>query len=90
MNSLPVEHRGIASGMLETTREIGHALGATAAASTLAFSLPTAIELLSEEASRMYFVEGFKVASLMVVLTLLIGGFLAYFHKQNPPLQAAD
>lgn len=90
MNSLPVEHRGIASGMLETTREIGHALGATAAASTLAFSLPAAIELLSEEASRTYFVEGFKVASLMVVLTLLIGGFLAYFHKQHPPLQASD
>ncbi len=84
MNSLPLEHRGVASGMLETTREMGHALGATAAATTLAFSLPAAIDLLSDEAARSFFVEGFRVASLMVVLTLLFGGTLAYFHKGLP------
>lgn len=84
MNSLPLEHRGVASGMLETTREMGHALGATAAATTLAFSLPAAIDLLSDEAARSFFVEGFRVASLMVVLTLLFGGILAYFHKGLP------
>ena len=84
MNSLPVEHRGVASGMLETTREMGHALGATAAATTLAFTLPAAIDLLSGEAARPFFVEGFRVASLMVVITLLVGGILAYFHKGLP------
>ena len=87
MNSLPLEHRGVASGMLETTREMGHALGATAAATTLAFSLPAAIDLLSGEAAQSFFVEGFKVASLMVVFTLLLGATLAYFHKGLPPRQ---
>ena len=81
MNSLPLEHRGVASGMLETTREMGHALGATAAATTLAFALPAAVELLPDEAARSFFVDGFKVASLMVVVTLMIGGVLAYFHR---------
>ena len=87
MNSLPLEHRGVASGMMETTREMGHALGATAAATTLAFSLPATIDLLSGEAAQSFFVQGFKVASLMVVLTLLLGATLAYFHKGLPAVQ---
>ena len=81
MNSLPLEHRGVASGLLETTRELGHALGATAAAGALALALPASIHLLSDEAARGYFVDGFKVASLMVVFTLMFGAMLAYFYK---------
>ena len=84
MNSLPLEHRGVASGMLETTRELGHALGATAAAGALAFVLPVGIELLSGEASQAFFIEGFRVSSLMVVFTLLLGATLAYLHKGSP------
>ena len=38
-------------------------------------------ELLPDEAARSFFVDGFKVASLMVVVTLMIGGVLAYFHR---------
>ena len=81
MSSLPLEHRGVASGMLETTREMGHALGATAAASALALALPVGIELLSGEAARPFYVQGFRAASLMVVFTLMFGASLAYFHK---------
>ena len=81
MNSLSLEHRGIASGMLETTRELGHALGATAAAGALTLVLPTGIHLLSGDMAQGYFVRGFQVASLMVVVTLLFGAALAYFHK---------
>ena len=84
MNSLPLEHRGVASGMLETTRELGHAIGATAAASALALALPSAVELLSDESSRIFFREAFQTASLMVVVTLLVGAALAYFHKSRP------
>ena len=87
MNSLPLEHRGVASGMLETTRELGHALGATAAAGALAFALPTAIDLLSGEAARGFYVQGFRVSSLMVVFILMFGATLAYFHRL--PAQAA-
>ena len=35
MSALPLEHRGVASGLLETTRELGHAIGATASATAL-------------------------------------------------------
>jgi len=84
MNSLPLEHRGIASGMLETTRELGHALGATAAAGALALALPSTIDLLTDEAAQIFFIEAFRTASLMVVITLLFGGALAYFHRAPP------
>ena len=82
MNSLPLEHRGVASGMLETTRELGHALGATAAASVLALSLPAAVGLLSGVAAQEYFIKGFQTSSLMVVFVLLFGATLTYFHKE--------
>ena len=80
MNSLALEHRGVASGMLETTRELGHALGATAAAGALALALPASIEALSAISARSYFLAGFRVSSLMVVMVLLVGASLALFQ----------
>lgn len=88
MNSLPLEHRGAASGMLETTRELGHALGATAAASVLALALPAGIGLLSGAAAQGYYREGFQMSSLMVVFVLAFGAAIAYFHK-SPVLGGA-
>ena len=67
--------------MLETTRELGHALGATAAAGALAIALPATINLLSSEAAQPFFIQGFRVSSLMVVFTLMFGAILAYFHR---------
>lgn len=81
MNSLPMEHRGAASGMLETTRELGHAFGATAAAGVLALSLPAGVALLSDSAASIYYREGFQLSSLMVVFVLMFGAGIAYFHK---------
>ena len=81
MNSLALEHRGVASGMLETTRELGHALGATAAAGALALALPSTLDLLSSEAAQPFFIQGFRTSSLMVVFTLMLGAVLAYFHR---------
>ena len=46
MNALPLEHRGVASGMLETSREVGHALGATGAALMLGLAMPAGVERL--------------------------------------------
>ena len=67
-------------GMLETTRELGHALGATAAAGALALALPASIEALSEISAQSYFLAGFRVSSLMVVMVLLAGASLALFQ----------
>ena len=83
MNSLPLEHRGAASGMLETTRELGHALGATVAASVLSLALPTGVDLLSKAAAQPYYREGFQLASLMVVFVLISGAVVAYFQTPS-------
>ena len=82
MSALPLEHRGFASGMLETTRELGHALGATASATALAMVLPAGIEVLSRIDARHFFVEGFQFSAMMVVLVMLTGATIAYFHKE--------
>jgi MFS family permease len=83
MNSLPLEHRGFASGMLETSREFGHALGATAAAAALGLAIPAGVERLPFEVSRTFFLEGFELSTLIVVGMLLFGALLVYFQK--PP-----
>ena len=93
MNSLPLRHRGVASGMMETTREMGHALGATTAAAMLALALPAGISLLSDSASQGFFVQGFQLSSLMVVFVLCFGAMLAFFHRapalSDPPPRPA-
>ena len=81
MNALPFEHRGAASGMLETTREMGHALGATTAAAVLALALPAGISRLSDAAAQSFYIHGFQLSSLMVVFVLCFGAFLAYLYR---------
>ena len=89
MNSLPLEHRGVASGMLETTREMGHALGATAAASVLALALPVGVSRLSESAAQGFYIQGFQLSSLMVVFVLCLGALLAYLYRAPDLYKAA-
>ncbi len=81
MSSLAMEHRGFASGMLETTRELGHALGSTVSATVLAMVLPIGVALLTPEQFGLYYLEGFQTAAMIVVLTMLTGGVIAFFHK---------
>ena len=83
MNSLPLEHRGFASGMLETSREFGHAFGAMAAAAALGIAIPAGVELLPFEASRVFFLEGFELSTLVVVGILLFGALLVYFQRPS-------
>ena len=93
VNSLPLRHRGAASGMLETTREMGHALGATTAAAVLAIALPTGISRLSDAAASSFYIQGFQLSSLMVVFVLCFGAFLAFLHRMPgisaPPARPA-
>ena len=89
MNSLPTRHRGAASGMLETTRELGHAIGATAAAAVLTLALPAALSLLSDAEIRSAYLGGFRTATLMVVLLLLFGAALAAIRHRTSATKAA-
>lgn len=84
MNSLSLEHRGFASGMLETSREFGHAFGAMAAAAALGIAIPHGVERLPFETSRAYFLEGFELSTLIVVIILLFGALLVYFQRPTP------
>ncbi len=86
MSALPLEHRGVSSGMLETTRELGHAFGATASAVALSMVLPAAVELLPEAESQAAYVHGFEFAALTVVFVLLGGAVFAYFYKSAAPV----
>ncbi|MDA0770394.1 MAG: MFS transporter [Chloroflexi bacterium] len=90
MSSLSGDARGFASGMLETTREMGHALGATLSATALAMALPVGIVLLSDLEAQPFYVQGFQLASMLVVLTLLAGGVIAYFHKTSAQIMSAS
>ena len=85
MNSLPLEHRGVASGMLDTSRELGHALGATAIATLLAMSIPGEIELLPFEAARGFFIDGFRQSTLVIAFAMILGALLVYFQKAPIP-----
>ena len=67
--------------MLETTREMGHALGATTAAAVLALALPAGISRLSDVAAQSFYIHGFQLSSLMVVFVLCFGAFLAFLHR---------
>ena len=84
MSSLPVEHRGFASGMLETTRDLGHALGATMATIVMAIILPPTIELMTGIEAQSFYLQGFKIAALMVVSIMLAGAVINMFHKALP------
>lgn len=89
MNTLP-ENRSFASGMLETTRQMGHTVGTTIAAMVLGLSLPATIEFLSAADAQPYYQQGFRTAALVVVWIVLTGGIVALFQKVPAVLQQEE
>ncbi len=87
MNTLP-DNRSFASGMLETTRQMGHTVGSTIGATLLGVFLPPTIEFMTAAEARPYYQQGFQVASLAVVWIIISGGIVAIFQKV-PGLQPA-
>ena len=80
MNTLP-ENRSFASGMLETTRQMGHTVGTTLAAMVLGLSLPAAVELLPALEAQPYYRQGFRMAALIVVWIVTTGAIVAIFQR---------
>ena len=80
MNSLP-DNRGFASGMLETTRQMGHSVGTTISATVLGLALPVAIDLLPSVEARAHYLGGFQMSALAVVWIMISGSIVAMFHR---------
>ena len=86
MNTLP-ESRTFASGMLETTRQMGHTLGTTISATILGLALPFAIELLPVPEAQLAYRDGFRLSALAVVLIIMSGSFVAAFQRTSTDRQ---
>jgi MFS family permease len=80
MNTLQ-ENRSFASGMLETTRQMGHTLGVTIGATMLGLALPLTIELLPLGEAQALYREGFRFSALAVVWIMISGGIVAMFQQ---------
>ena len=86
MNTLQ-ENRSFASGMLETTRQMGHTLGATIGATVLGLSLPLTIDLLSTGEAQALYREGFRFSALAVVWIMVSGSLVAIFQRMPGGMQ---
>jgi predicted MFS family arabinose efflux permease len=83
MNALE-ESRTFASGMLETTRQMGHTIGTTISAAVLGLALPVAIEVLPVFEAQAAYRQGFQYSALVVVWIMAAGAFVAIFTKTTP------
>ena len=91
MSTVSLEHRGFASGMIETTRQVGHTLGATISASVLGLVIPATIDLLSPSEAQGHYVQGLQVSALVVSGVIVMGVLLTLYQRsplpQEPRLQ---
>ncbi len=91
MSTLPTEHRGFASGMLETTRDLGHATGATLSSVIMGLMLPATLALMVAADAQAYYMEAFSTSALTVVGIMIAGAVIAAFHRpyRAPATQGA-
>jgi len=86
MNTLP-ESTAFASGMLETTRQMGHTVGATISAAVVSLAIPVTIEFLSPSDLQAVYREGFRYAAIAVVWIMVSGSIVAAFQKMPNTMQ---
>ena len=80
MNSLP-EDRSFASGVMETSRQMGHTIGATIAATMLGLALPASISFMTDAQAEPFYRTGFQYAATAVIFTILAGALVAAFQE---------
>jgi MFS family permease len=88
MNALE-ESRSFASGMLETTRQMGHTIGTTISATVLGLALPVAINVMPVFEAQAAYRQGFQYSALVVVWIMAAGAFVAIFTKTARPVSSA-
>lgn len=82
MNTLP-QDRSFASGMLETTRQMGHTVGTITAAAIVGLSVPLVTESVSILDLQASYIQGFRNSALTVVWIMLAGSFVAMFQYKG-------
>ncbi len=80
MNSLP-EDKSFASGVMETSRQMGHTIGATIAATMLGLALPVSISLMTDVQAGPFYQTGFQYAATAVIFTMLAGALVAAYQE---------
>ena len=80
MNSLP-EDRSFASGVMETSRQMGHTIGATIAATMLGLALPASISFMTDAQAEPFYRTGFQYAATAVIFTIMAGALVAAFQE---------
>ena len=88
MNTLE-ENRSFASGMLETTRQMGHTIGTTISATVLGLALPVAIGVMPIFDAQAAYRHGFQYSALAVVGIMLAGAIVAVFQRTPKRAQPA-
>ena len=83
MSTLPTENRGFASGVLETTRDMGHATGATISSFIVGLILPVGIALMLPGEAQPLYLKSFQYSALAVVGIMTAGAIIAAFHKSH-------
>jgi len=87
MSALPPEHRGFASGMIETSRHVGHSLGAALATAVMGFSvLGTLSEAGAEPGA---FMEAFRTTALVVGGIAALGVIPSAIRSRHSTLSLA-
>ena len=71
--------------MLETTRDLGHAAGATISSIILAMVLPVGVTFMVASEAQSFYVKGFQTASFAVVGMMIAGAVIAGFHRAYDP-----
>jgi hypothetical protein len=71
--------------MLETTRDLGHAAGATISSIILAMVLPVGVAFMVASEAQSFYVKGFQTASFAVVGIMITGAIIAAFHRSYDP-----
>lgn len=86
ISSLPNNLRGLASGMEQSSRQLGHTLGITATSAAMAISVPREMILSAPPEA---WVEGFQRASIIVGIIAAVGFVIALTKRGAVRLPAA-
>ena len=80
MNSLP-EDRSFASGVMETSRQMGHTIGVTISATMLGLALPAGISFMTDLEAQTFYGTGFQYAATAVIFTIMTGALVAAYQE---------